>query len=84
MEKFRGEAHLPGADHSSVISLEIDWLDRQVNVNIQQPEGGFAEWPGLLAQAIGVEEAAFRTRASRLASLTGGTSPGLVLTISGV
>jgi len=58
MEKFQGEAHLPGADHLSSISLEIDWLSKEVNVIA----GSFAEWPGLMVQTIGVEEAVFRTR----------------------
>jgi hypothetical protein len=62
MERFRAQAHLPGADHPSVITLEIDWLGKQVNLAMQQTEGGFAEWPGLMVQTIGVEEAVFRTR----------------------
>jgi hypothetical protein len=62
METFRGEAHLPGADHSSSISIDIDWLGKEVTVGVSHAEGGFAEWPGLMVQTIGVEEAVFRTR----------------------
>ena len=62
MEAFQGEAHIPGTDHSSVVLLEIDWLGKQANINLSKPEGGFAEWPGLMVQTIGVEEAVFRTR----------------------
>jgi len=62
VEKFRGQAHLPGADHLSDISLEIDWLGKQVNISLSRSEDGFAEWPGLLVQTIGAEEAVFRTR----------------------
>ncbi len=62
METFRGEAHLPGAVHSSIISVDIDWLAKDVTVSVSHAEGGFAEWPGLMIQTIGVEEAVFRTR----------------------
>lgn len=62
METFQGEVHLPGAAHSSVIILEIDWLGKQANVRMSKPEGGFSEWPGLLVQTVGVEETVFRTR----------------------
>ena len=62
MEAFRGEVHLPGTGHSSVVLLEIDWIGKLANISLSQPEGGFAEWPGLLVQTIGVEEAVFRTR----------------------
>lgn len=62
MEEFRGEARLPGADHPNTILLEIDWIGKIANISISKHEGGFAEWPGLMVQTIGVEEAAFRTR----------------------
>lgn len=53
---------MPDADHPTDVILEIDWIGKVTSVKFTHPEGGFSEWPGLMVQTIGVEEAVFRTR----------------------
>ena len=62
MEKFRGIAHLPGDNKESHIELEIDWLGKETYISIDEAPGGIKEWPGLMVQTIGIEEAIFRTK----------------------
>jgi hypothetical protein len=62
METFSGRAHLPGDTRERNIELAIDWLDKEVNIRFLEPPGPIADWPGLLVQTIGVEEAIFRTK----------------------
>ena len=63
MEIFRGKAHLPGADKECNLGLEIDWVDKEVNVHIDEAPTGIADWPGLVVQTFGpMDEIAFRTK----------------------
>ena len=63
MERFEGEAHLPGAEREWAIELEIDWGEKDVTVRILEAPGGLQEWPGLAVQAFGpMEEIVFRTK----------------------
>ncbi len=83
METFSGKIHMPGDSQERNIELEIDWLDREVNIRFAEPPGPLADWPGLMVQTIGVEEAVFRTKASRPCSPTGGTWPAAAVMTSG-
>jgi hypothetical protein len=63
MEKFRGEAHLPGGDVPWHIEVEIDWETKEVNVTIDEAPTGISDWPGLAVQTFGpTEEIVFRTK----------------------
>jgi len=63
METFRGKAHLPGADKEWNVELEIDWVNKEVNVHIDEAPSGVADWPGLAVQTFGpMDEIVFRTK----------------------
>jgi len=62
METFSGKIHMPGDSQERNIELEIDWLDKEVNIRFAEPPGPIADWPGLMVQTIGVEETVFRTK----------------------
>ena len=63
MEKFRGQAHLPGADAPWNLELEIEWETGEVNLHIDEAPGSISEWPGLAVQTFGPsEEIVFRTK----------------------
>jgi hypothetical protein len=62
MEIFRGQVHLPGDSRERDVELSIDWAGREASVNLKQASGGFADWPGLLVQTLGIEEITFRTK----------------------
>jgi len=62
MEIFRGKAHLPGADKEWNIELEIDWVNKEVNVHIDEASDAMTDWPGLVVQTFSMEEIVFRTK----------------------
>ena len=62
METFEGTIHLPGDDKDRLLTLEIDWLAKEVYVRFHEAIDGIKEWPGLMVQTIGIEEAVFRTK----------------------
>lgn len=62
MEIFSGQAHIPGFTGDSIIELDIDWLGKEVYLRLPDAPGGINDWPGLMVQTIGVEEAVFRTK----------------------
>ncbi len=63
MEVFRGRVHLLGADKEWNLKLEIDWGQKEVNLNIEEAPGELADWPGLMVQTFGpTEEIVFRTK----------------------
>ena len=62
METYYGEGHIPGAPKSGRVELEIDWVKKEVEVHLPKALGGVTEWPGLLIQAFGTDEVAFRTK----------------------
>jgi hypothetical protein len=62
MEKFRGTAHLPGADKELGIDLDIDWDEKEIYVHIDGVPGGVKTWAGLVPQTFGDYEVAFRTK----------------------
>ena len=62
METFSSRIHMPGDSRERNLELEIDWLGKEVNIHFAEPPGPIADWPGLMIQIIGVEEAVFRTK----------------------
>ncbi len=62
MESFVGAIHLPGDDRERIITLELDWLGKEVFIRFSEAIDGIKDWPGLMVQTIGVEEAVFRTK----------------------
>ena len=62
MESFEGTKHLPGDDKDRKLALEIDWLGKEVYVRFGETVEGIKDWPGLMVQTIGIEEAVFRTK----------------------
>ncbi len=62
MEKFHGSGHIPGAPKIWNIDLNADWEKKEFSVHIPDAEQKITEWPGLMVQTIGNEEAIFRTR----------------------
>ena len=62
METFRGSGHLPGAPKVWDVELDADWEQKEFVVRIPASGAKFTEWPGLMVQTIGDEEAVFRTR----------------------
>jgi hypothetical protein len=61
METFRGSGHLPGAPKVWEIELDTDWDKKEFTVRIPAARAQLTEWPGLMVQTIGSEEAVFRT-----------------------
>jgi len=62
METFLGTGHLPGAPKPWRVELDVDWEKKETEVRLPEAEGGVTQWPGLLVQTFGRDEAAFRTR----------------------
>jgi hypothetical protein len=62
METFTGRAHLPGADKEWGLQLDIDWNKREISVHIDGVPGQVKTWPGLIPEAFGDYEVAFRTK----------------------
>lgn len=62
METYYGDAHIPGALKSGRVELNIDWENKEVEVHIPGAPEGVTEWPGLLTQTFGRDEAVFRTK----------------------
>jgi len=62
LETFRGSGHLPGAPKVWDVELDADWEKKEFVVRIPASGAKFTEWPGLMVQTIGDEEAVFRTR----------------------
>jgi hypothetical protein len=62
METFRGRAHLPGGDKEWGIDIDIDWDEKEIYVHIDGAPGGVKTWTGLVPQAFGNYEVAFRTK----------------------
>jgi hypothetical protein len=62
MEVFRGTGHLPGASEVWDVELSAEWENKEFVVRIPATGSKFTEWPGLMAQTIGNDEAIFRTR----------------------
>jgi hypothetical protein len=62
METYYGEGHIPGAPKPGRIELNIDWANKEVEVHLPEAQGGVTEWPGLLLQTFGRDEAVFRTK----------------------
>jgi hypothetical protein len=53
---------MPGDNRKRNIELDINWLAKEAIVRFADPPGPIADWPGLMVQTIGVEEAVFRTK----------------------
>lgn len=62
MEKFLGRAHLPGSDKEWDITLDVDWDEKEIYVHIDGISEGIKTWTGLVPQAFGNYEVAFRTK----------------------
>src|SRR4030042_223153 len=62
METFRGSGHIPGAPKGWDVELDADWEKKEFVVRIPEARARLTEWPGLMVQTIGEEEAVFRTR----------------------
>lgn len=62
MERFRGRAHIPGADKEWNIELELDWDKQETSVHIPEAPGVIKTWPGLVVQTFGTYELAFKTK----------------------
>jgi len=62
LETFHGSGHLPGAPKVWDIELDADWEKKEFTVRIPAARANLTEWPGLMVQTIGAEEAVFRTR----------------------
>jgi hypothetical protein len=62
MGKFRGTGHIPGAPGAWEVELEADWEKKEFIVHIPESGAKVTEFPGLMVQTIGTDEAVFRTR----------------------
>lgn len=62
METYYGDGHVPGALKTGRVELTIDWTKKEVEVCLPEAPGGITEWPGLLTQTFGIDEAVFRTK----------------------
>jgi len=62
METFRGSGHLPGALKVWDVELDADWQKKEFTVHIPAARAKLTDWPGLMVQTVGDEEAIFRTR----------------------
>ncbi|OGO05155.1 MAG: hypothetical protein A2Y91_03745 [Chloroflexi bacterium RBG_13_54_8] len=62
MDTFYGTGRIPGAAKAWPVELDIDWAKKEIEVRLQQPTEATKSWPGLLVQAFGADEAAFRTK----------------------
>lgn len=63
MDKYIGKAHLPGTQKEQVITVELDWITKEVNVHIDGLAEGVTDWPGLVVQTFGPDnEIVFRTK----------------------
>ena len=73
MATFYGSGHLPGAPKVWDVELDADWEKKEFTVRIPAARAKLTEWPGLIVQTIGNEEAVFRTRGIPHCKFTGGT-----------
>lgn len=62
METYYGDGNIPGAPKHGRVELSIDWPKKEVEVHLPEASGGVTQWPGLLAQTFGMDEAVFRTK----------------------
>jgi len=62
METYYGEGHIPGTQKPGRVELNIEWEKKEIEVHLPEAAGGVTQWPGLLVQTFGNDEAAFRTK----------------------
>ncbi|MFH1087580.1 MAG: hypothetical protein V1737_03225 [Chloroflexota bacterium] len=62
METYRGSGHLPGTPKTLTVELDVDWAGKEAEVRIPGLAEGVTQWPGLMVQTIGKDEAVFRTK----------------------
>jgi len=62
METYYGDAHIPGTIQPGRVELNIEWTKKEAEVRLPDVSGGVTEWPGLLIQTFGRDEAVFRTK----------------------
>src|SRR4030042_3273777 len=62
MGKYKGRAHIPGADKEWNIELEMDWDKKEISVHIAEAPGVIKTWPGLIVQTFVTYELAFKTK----------------------
>jgi hypothetical protein len=62
METYQGRAHMPGAEDEWIFALELDWVKKEVNLQIEGVKGHINTWQGLQVQTFGDYEIAFKTK----------------------
>jgi hypothetical protein len=62
MNKYSGIGHILGTPGHWDIELEVDWTKKEFIVHLPRSGAKITEFPGLLVQTIGTDEAVFRTR----------------------
>lgn len=62
METFYGNGTIPGVSKAWRVELDIDWAKKEIQVHLPQAKGAITQWPGLLVETFGTDEAVFRTK----------------------